>query len=169
MIASIIQPAAEGIEPGVQTPMGSGYVAVEETVRVAVQWLRLGIEVLGAAFIAIGIVLGLLVFVRASRRAHRDAFTESRLTLARYLAVALEFQLAADVLSTAIAPSWEQLGKLAAIVVIRTALNFFLMREVNAEEAKAREAVKSEGPPEDPAVVKHARAGAAAVDGAREH
>ena len=135
------------------------YIAVEESMREGFQWLRLAIELVGAVFIAIGIVLALVIFVRASLRAHRDAFTESRLTLARYLAVALEFQLAADVLSTAIAPTWEQLGKLAAIVVIRTVLNFFLMREVAAEEGRAREAHKSEGPPEDPAVVKAAAAG----------
>ncbi len=60
----------------------------------------------------------------------RGEFTAIRLTLARYLALALEFQLAADILSTAIAPSWEQIGKLGAIAVIRTALNFFLSKEM---------------------------------------
>lgn len=134
-----------------ETEMGARYIAFEEAIREGVQWLRLGIELVGAAFIAIGIVLALVIFIRASHRAERDAFTESRLTLARYLVVALEFQLAADVLSTAIAPSWEQIGKLSAIVVIRTVLNFFLVREVNAEEAKARDAAKGHGPSEDPA------------------
>jgi uncharacterized membrane protein len=51
------------------------------------------------------------------------------------LALALEFQLGADILSTAIAPSWEQIGKLGAIAVIRTALNFFLSKEM-AQERK---------------------------------
>ncbi len=134
-----------------QEPMGSGYVGVEDAMREGVQWLRLAIELVGAAFIALGAVLALVIFIRASRRANRDAFTESRLTLARYLAVALEFQLASDVLSTAIAPSWEQIGKLAAIVVIRTVLNYFLMREVAHAEVRARDGNKSEGPPEDPA------------------
>jgi uncharacterized membrane protein len=58
------------------------------------------------------------------------SFGAVRLTLARHLSLALEFQLAADILSTAIAPSWEQIGKLAAIAVIRTGLNLFLAREV---------------------------------------
>ena len=53
----------------------------------------------------------------------------------RYLALALEFQLGADILSTAIAPSWEQIGKLGAIAVIRTALNYFLMREMSEDRA----------------------------------
>jgi hypothetical protein len=46
---------------------------------------------------------------------------------------ALELQLGADILSTAIAPSWDQIGKLGAVAIIRTALNFFLMREMHEE------------------------------------
>jgi uncharacterized membrane protein len=56
-----------------------------------------------------------------------------RLVLARYLALALEFQLGVDILSTAIAPSWQQIGKLGAIAVIRTGLNYFLSREMESE------------------------------------
>jgi uncharacterized membrane protein len=63
-------------------------------------------------------------------------FNQIRLTLARYLALALEFQLGADILSTAIAPSWDQIGKLGAIAVIRTGLNYFLMREMEQERRK---------------------------------
>ena len=39
----------------------------------------------------------------------------------------------ADILSTAIAPSWQQIGKLGAIAVIRTGLNFFLSKEMESE------------------------------------
>lgn len=65
-----------------------------------------------------------------------------RLRLARWLAVALEFALAADILRTAIAPSWEEIGKLAAIAALRTLLNVFLQREIEAaarHEAGERE------------------------------
>ena len=60
-----------------------------------------------------------------------------RLTLARYLSLALEFQLAADILSTAISPSWDEIGKLAAIAVIRTGLNYFLAMEIKGESVAA--------------------------------
>ena len=50
--------------------------------------------------------------------------------LASYLALALEFQLAADILATAIGPTWNQIGRLAAIAFIRTALNYFLAKEI---------------------------------------
>lgn len=54
-----------------------------------------------------------------------------RLQLARWLAVALEFELAADILRTAIAPSWDEIGKLAAIAALRTLLNYFLQKEID--------------------------------------
>ncbi|WP_298907290.1 DUF1622 domain-containing protein [uncultured Nostoc sp.] len=53
-----------------------------------------------------------------------------RLELGVVLALALEFLLAADIVGTAISPSWDAVAKLAAITGIRTFLNFFLQREV---------------------------------------
>ena len=73
------------------------------------------------------------LLLKALLRRDTADFTAIRLALARYLALALEFQRGADILSTAIAPSWEQIGKLGAIAVIRTALNYFLSREMRDE------------------------------------
>ena len=64
-------------------------------------------------------------------------FNAIRLVLARYLAMALEFQLGADILSTAVAPTWNEIGKLGAIAVIRTTLNYFLSREMQEERRTA--------------------------------
>lgn len=99
----------------------------------AVSWLRLMVESVGALIIAFGIFAALYGFLKAFIGRHSDGFTPVRLTFARYLALGLEFQLAADILSTAVSPSWEQIGKLAAIAIIRTALNFFLMKEMQVE------------------------------------
>lgn len=51
--------------------------------------------------------------------------------------MALEFQLGADILSTAVAPTWNEIGKLGAIAVIRTTFNFFLSREMEEERRTA--------------------------------
>ena len=59
-----------------------------------------------------------------------------RLKLGRWLAVALEFELAADILRTAVAPTWNEIGQLAAIAVLRTALNYFLQGEIDKAEAR---------------------------------
>lgn len=59
-----------------------------------------------------------------------------RLRLGRFLALGLEFQLASDLLRTAVAPSFEEIGKLAAVAAIRTGLNWFLGRELREEHAR---------------------------------
>jgi uncharacterized membrane protein len=59
-----------------------------------------------------------------------------RLRLGRWLAVAREFELAADVLRTAVAPTWDEIGQLAAIIVLRTLLNYFLQNEIDKAEAR---------------------------------
>ena len=116
---------------------GAVFQGTEGMIVASVEWLRLGVETMGAAIIAIGVLVAAVGFIRVMLgRADTDFFS-IRLTLARYLALALEFQLGADILSTAIAPSWDQIGKLGAIAVIRTALNFFLMREMAMEKAPA--------------------------------
>lgn len=116
-----------------EIPIEHSGTAAETAVMWAVQWLKLGIETIGAAIIAIGVAVALLQLIRAFIARKTAGFTAIRLTLARYLALALEFQLGADILSTAIAPSWDQIGKLGAIAVIRTGLNFFLSLEMKHE------------------------------------
>ncbi|NBO19261.1 MAG: DUF1622 domain-containing protein [Proteobacteria bacterium] len=64
--------------------------------------------------------------------------TEVRLMFGRWLSVALEFELATDILRTAVAPSWDEIGKLAAIAALRTLLNYFLEREIRASERPSR-------------------------------
>lgn len=121
---------------GVIPPSESG---AEETIRNLVLWLRLIIEALGAAVIGVGILVAIYVVIRSLRSPKQQAYSEIRLTFARFLALALEFQVAADILSTAVAPSWDQIGKLAAIAIIRTALNYFLTQEIKEERAAITE------------------------------
>ena len=102
-----------------------------------VQWLRLGVETTGALIVALGVIIALrgLVGMMFSRRP--ADFNAIRLVLARYLALALEFQLGADILSTAVDPSPKQIAQLGAIAIIRTALNYFLSVEMREEQSQA--------------------------------
>ena len=106
-------------------------------VQGAVHWLRLGVETTGAVVIGIGVAIALAAFARSLVSGKPADFNAIRLVLARYLAMALEFQLGADILSTAVAPSWNEIGKLGAIAVIRTTLNYFLSREMQEERRTA--------------------------------
>lgn len=111
-----------------------------DTVKIWTGWLATGVEGAAAFVIAVAVLralvgAGRLLLVPGGQN---DTFSEGvRLRLARWLAVALEFALAADILRTAVAPSWDEIGKLAAIATLRTLLNFFLQREIEGE-ARAR-------------------------------
>ena len=64
-------------------------------------------------------------------------FHSAYVQFARWLVAGLTFQLAADIIETAFAPSWDEIGRLAAIAVIRTFLNYFLDRDMANEERRA--------------------------------
>jgi uncharacterized membrane protein len=95
--------------------------------------VRSVLELLGVLAIVVGAIVALVTLARALRAHERVSVTASRYELSRYLALGLEFQLSADIVGTAIAPSWTAIGRVAAIVVIRTTLNVFLTREVKEE------------------------------------
>ena len=99
--------------------------------------LKLLIEGTALCIIAFSVVKTVAKFIRSYRKKNSEEFYhEIRLDLGLSLALALEFLLAADIVATAITPSWEAIGLLAAIAGIRTFLNYFLQIEVNELEAK---------------------------------
>jgi uncharacterized membrane protein len=103
-----------------------------------------GIEVVaviivGLAAIEAGVKAVHLFIHRTEMQTNKE---EIRLNLGRWLALAIEFELAADILRTAMTPTWNEIGQLAAIIVIRTALNYFLQREIDtAEQRRARASI----------------------------
>lgn len=103
-----------------------------------VRGIRLVLEAMGAFWIGVGFLVTMTQLVVAFARLRISSFTRIRLTFGRYLSLALEFQLASDILSTSIAPSWQEIGKLGATAVIRTALNYFLTREIDEYREKQR-------------------------------
>ncbi len=106
----------------------------EQNVRDVLDVLVRLIEAGGALIIFVGAVLAFVRFVvQGLRFRDPEIFVGVRLGLGRFLALGLEFQLAGDVLKSAIAPSFREIGQLAAVAAIRTALNFFLSREVREE------------------------------------
>lgn len=112
------------------------FTQTEEQVRACVEWLRLLVEALGALVIAAGVAVVVIALVKHLLSARGGSFIPIRLAFARYLTLALELQLAADILSTSVAPTWDRIGKLGAIAVIRTALNYFLNKELRDERVR---------------------------------
>lgn len=109
-------------------------------------------EAAGALIIGLAVARGLIAYCAALLTAGRPGEVPKeaiRLTLGRSLALALEFELAADILRTAVAPGWQEIGQLAAIAVIRTGLNYFLQHELDAA-ARRDEAPPAEAPAPGP-------------------
>lgn len=111
---------------------------METLLKVWTGYLASGVEGIAGLIIAVAAlqatIRGLLLFVR--KRQGETASQEPqieivRLRLGRWLALALEFELGADILRTAIAPTWNEIGQLAAIATIRTLLNYFLQEEID--------------------------------------
>jgi uncharacterized membrane protein len=98
-----------------------------------VGYLRLAIEAVGAAVIGIGALSTTFLYALSLLGLRNYTNTQIRLHLGRYLALGIEFQLGSDILGTAVSPTIEEVGLLAAIVVIRTVLNYFLSKELERE------------------------------------
>ena len=107
--------------------------SIEGTIVDVVRWVKLGVEIFGAGLVTLGVCVAIVHLIRTLAARKPAEFTTTRLILARYLALALEFELGADILGTAVSPSWDQIGKLGAVAVIRTGLNFFLSMEMKGE------------------------------------
>ena len=65
------------------------------------------------------------------------------LRYARWLVAGLTFQLAADIIETSITTSWEAIGRIAAVALIRTFLNYFLDRDLEDVRRRQREAAET--------------------------
>ena len=63
-----------------------------------------------------------------------------------WLLLGLEFELAADIIGSVISPSWADVGKLGAIAVIRTFLNYFLESDLEHAEAAGNVIAEPQGP-----------------------
>jgi len=105
---------------------------VEELFAESARTVALAIEVVAVLVIAFGAAEAA---VRLLRRLFGPATTAGQrkevwLRLAVWLLLGLEFELAADVVRTVVAPTWDELGRLGAIAVIRTFLSYFLEKDL---------------------------------------
>ena len=105
---------------------------MEELIKQLAEYVALSIEALGILIVAVGTLEAVVAVVRAlmvtswSDTARREAW----LKYMHWLAAGLTFQLAGDIVHSAVAPTWEDVGRLAAIAAIRTFLNYFLDRDM---------------------------------------
>jgi uncharacterized membrane protein len=104
---------------------------LKEWLTVATGYAVTGIDALALFVIVVGTIetfIGGMRVILSSPDGHqkRDVW----LRYARWLVAGLTFQLAADIIETAVTDSWDAVGRIAAIAVIRTFLNYFLDRDL---------------------------------------
>ncbi len=91
------------------------------------------LNIIGALITLWGIIISLFEFLKKELISKEDRIKSNeaiRLKLGSYLVLALEFFIASDIVKTVITPSWEGLGILGVIVVIRTILSYFLTKDL---------------------------------------
>ena len=123
----------------------SGFVlGIEELFKWIVVFLEVFLEIIAIIIIASAVFIALQrLLKRIGRVRHPETWESIRLKFALALALSLEFLLAADIVATAVSPSWDAIGKLGAVTGIRTFLNFFLQKEVQELEAKTQQTQKT--------------------------
>ncbi len=104
------------------------------------------LEAISVLCILAGLLRTIQLWLQLQRhyRGNTFPFNQVRLAFGSWLALALEFQLGADILATTVTPTTQDLLRLGLIAVIRTFLNYFLGKEMETELALERERLEQE-------------------------
>ena len=89
-------------------------------------------EIAAAIVIVSGSIQAIWIYLRQAIFSKSDfnKINVSRIKLGYSLSLGLGFLVGADIIKSAVAPSWTEIGHLGTIVLIRIILNFFLMRDL---------------------------------------
>lgn len=96
------------------------------------------IEVFAVIVLLNGLIRFVLAYVLSEfsrdRAASAERMNSGRIDLSRYILAGLEVFIVSDIIRTVVLPTLEGLAVLGALVAIRSAISFFLEREVRAIE-----------------------------------
>jgi uncharacterized membrane protein len=117
---------------------------VEELLKQLAGYTALSVEATAVVIVAFGAIESLLTTLNHALHGRSIAGWRKQVFVrfGVWLLLGLQFALAADIVRSVIAPTWQDIGQLAAIAAIRTFLNYFLERDIDeaghvAEEARA--------------------------------
>jgi uncharacterized membrane protein len=115
-------------------------LGLEDQFKEIAGFIALAIEAAAVLVVSYGAIQALAGVVASAFSRTADAMQgrEIWLRFATWILLALEFALAADLVRTAVAPTWDDISKLAVIATIRTMLNYFLAKDI-AEFDRAQE------------------------------
>jgi len=109
---------------------------MHETLELVAANVALTLEFITVIAVVIGAVMAVVAVLRLGRQSLVSkepigpAIRAVWLDFAAWILIALEFALGADIVRTAIAPTWDEIGQLGVIALIRTGLGVFLERDI---------------------------------------
>jgi len=124
------------VRTGRPRPLKGGKSLISR-IHSAIEVLTLSISLIGVLVVVWGVLQGIAGFLylktKGRRRKEASGIEENkrlRRELGAHLLLGLEIFIAADIISSVVSPSWDKVGILAVIVVIRTILSYFLEVEL---------------------------------------
>jgi uncharacterized membrane protein len=105
--------------------------STEIFLEVIVRAISLALEFSAVLCILVGFVSAFTLLFKSKQIKFSPLHNRLRLKFGGWLVLALEFQLASDIIKTTVSPTYENLIQLGAIALIRTFLNYFLTKELN--------------------------------------
>jgi uncharacterized membrane protein len=117
---------------------------MEEVIKGIAGHVALAVEVAAVAIIGFGAVEAFLRILKIVSMPQKSMGERKSVWLrfGMWLLLGLEFELAADIVRSVISPTWQEIGQLGAIAVIRTFLNFFLERDLEKYDEAGSESEK---------------------------
>jgi uncharacterized membrane protein len=105
---------------------------MQSLIHLAAGYVALALQAVAILIVAFGSARAVFNIARGAFASHPGAADQRAewLDYARWLVAALTFQLGADIVATSYAPTWDELGRLAVVAVVRTFLSYFLDREM---------------------------------------
>ncbi len=103
-------------------------------------------QFLAIVVLSIGILKALKIYLADVFTPGRsaDSVQASRMELGHSFSLALGFLIGASILKTTLAPTWNDIGQLGAIIAIRTILNYFLLHDISIQSGATKENSKSD-------------------------
>lgn len=120
---------------------------MEELFQIYAGYVALALEIVAVVLIAYGGITAVIGLLRPAPPDPNRPLAKNKevwVRLGVWLLLGLEFELGADIIRSAISPTWEQLGQLGAIAVIRTFLNYFLEKDIDKYAESSEPSVREE-------------------------
>ncbi|MFN6500251.1 MAG: DUF1622 domain-containing protein [Nostoc sp. DedQUE01] len=109
---------------------------LESGLAFVVTLLKFLLESIAVFCVLLGVLKTGQIAIFLNRHHSQNRLLQIRLNFGIWLVLALEFQLGADILSTTLTSTFESLGKLGIVALIRTFLNYFLTQELDKRKEK---------------------------------